>query len=47
MFVVYAAYLLTQKIRQRMGFSEVPQKEVDPGLPEEPVVENRLENGGC
>jgi len=46
MFVVYAAYLLTQKIRQRMGFTEVPQKEADPGLPEEPVGEKRLENGG-
>jgi len=45
MFVVYAAYLLTQKIRQRMGFTEVPQKEGDPGLPEEPVGEKRLENG--
>ena len=45
MFVVYAAYLLTQKIRQRMGFTEVPQKEVDPGLAEEPVLEKKLENG--
>ena len=45
MFVVYAAYLLTQKIRQRMGFTEVPQKEVDPGTPEELVGEKRLENG--
>ena len=48
MFVVYAAYLLTQKIRQRIGFREVAQKDVDPGIPDEPaVVENRLENGGC
>ena len=46
MFVVYAVYLLTQKIRQRMGFSEVPQKEVE-GLPqEEQSVEKKLENGG-
>ena len=46
MFVVYAAYLLTQKIRQRIGFREVAQKDVDPGIPDEPtVVENRLENG--
>jgi len=46
MFVVYAIYLLTQKIRQRMGFSEVPQKELDGGHPEEqPVQEKKMENG--
>ena len=39
MFLVYAIYLLAQKIRQKMGFTEVPQKEVE-GLPEEPAVEN-------
>ena len=52
MFVVYATYLLTQKIHQmaftEVAFTEVAQKEVDPGIPDEPaVVENRLENGGC
>ena len=42
MFVVYAIYLLTQKIRQKMGFSEVPQKEVE----DEAGVEKKMENGG-
>jgi len=39
MFVVYAAYMVTQKIRQRLGFSEVPQKEVEAN-PEGPPLEN-------
>ena len=42
MFVVYAIYLLTQKIRQKMGFSEVPQKEVE----DEAGGEKKMENGG-
>ena len=41
MFVVYAIYVLTQKIRQRIGFSEVPQKDMDGGVPEEQPVQEK------